>query len=91
MPVFFILYNIFFKDVIMDILIMVFLIVYPVQTSVINVLVNLLIVYLAMEQIESQGQILIIIVCINYLIYNDFSCLEGYFDNNLVNCILCSP
>jgi len=41
---------------------MVFLIVYLVQTSVINVLVNLLIVYLAMEQIESQGQILIIIV-----------------------------
>ena len=42
---------------------MVFLIVYLVQTSVINVLVNLVIVYLAMEQIESQGQILIIIVC----------------------------
>jgi len=40
----------------------VFLIVYNVQTSVINVMVNLLIVYLAMEQIESQGQILIIIV-----------------------------
>ena len=56
-----------------------------------NVMVNLLIVCPAMEQIESQGQILIIIVCINYLIYNDFSCLEGYFDNNLINCILCSP
>ena len=72
-------------------MITVFLIVYNVQTSVINVLVNQFIVYLAMEQIESQGQILIIIVCINYFIYNDFSCLEGYFDNNLVNCILCSP
>ena len=47
----------------MDILITVFLIVYPVQTSVINVLVNLHIVYPAMEQIECQGQILIIIVC----------------------------
>jgi len=44
-------------------MIKVFLIVYNVQTSVINVMVNLLIVYLAMEQIESLGQILIIIVC----------------------------
>ena len=63
MPVFFKLYNIFFKDVIKDIMIKVFLIVYNVQTSVINVMVNLIIVYLAMEQIESLGQILIIIVC----------------------------
>ena len=44
-------------------MIKVFLIVYNVQTSVMNVMVNLHIVYPAMEQIECQGQILIIIVC----------------------------